>query len=223
LNETASEENRKHKEDDVSIRNKVVLSAIAVALPLVLISVGSGAASASSKFSGNAPGTVSCSGVSGSVSFKPPLTNVGGGTTVKAKGVISGCHASNPSVSITDGKFTASITSSGAGCAGLANGTTQETFTIKWKGDFGGSKAKFTSSTVVVKGSTIVTNGAGDEGFELPNPSNEPNGATATGSFATVSSSESFAYTNENEGQFLSGCSTGIKKVTIASGQLNGL
>jgi len=207
----------------VSIRNKVVLSAIAVALPLVLISVGSGAASASSKFSGNAPGTVSCSGVSGSVSFKPPLTNVGGGTTVKAKGVISGCHASNPSVSITDGKFTASITSSGAGCAGLANGTTQETFTIKWKGDFGGSKAKFTSSTVVVKGSTIVTNGAGDEGFELPNPSNEPNGATATGSFATVSSSESFAYTNENEGQFLSGCSTGIKKVTIASGQLNGL
>ncbi|HLN44038.1 MAG TPA: hypothetical protein VK215_16385 [Acidimicrobiales bacterium] len=192
-------------------------------MPLALIAVGSGVASAGSGFSGNAPGTVSCSGVSGSVSFKPPLTLTGGGTSVKAKGVISGCHASNPSVSITDGKFKAAITSSGSGCAGLAGGTTSETFTIKWKGDFGGSKAKFTSTTVVVKGSTIVTNGAGDEGFELPNPSNEPNGATATGSFGTVSSSESFAYTNETAGQFSSACGTGIKKVTLASGQLNSL
>ena len=127
----------------MSIRRKVVLSAVAVALPLALIAVGSGAASASSKFSGNAPGTVSCSGVSGSVSFKPPLTLTGGGTSVKAKGVINACHASNPSVSITDGKFKASITSSGQGCAGLASGTSAETFTIKWKGDYAGSKAKF--------------------------------------------------------------------------------
>ena len=75
----------------------------------------------------------------------------------------------------------------------------------------------------MVKGSTIVTNSHNDEGFELPNPSHEPNGATATGSFATVSSSESFAYTNETAGQFSSACGPGIKKVTIASGQLSGL
>jgi len=207
----------------VSIRRKVVLSAVAVALPLALIAVGSGAASASSKFSGNAPGTISCSGVTGSVSFKPPLTLTSGGTSVKAKGDISGCHASNSNVSITLGKFKAAITSSGSGCAGLASGTTQETFTIKWKGDYAGSKAKFSESTVVVKGSTIVTNGAGDEGFELPDPSHEPGGATATGSFATVSSTESYAYTNETASQFSAACGQGIKKVTLASGQLNGL
>ncbi len=207
----------------MSIRRKVVLSAVAVALPMALIAVGSGAASASSKFSGSAPGTVSCTGVTGTVSFKPPLKLTSGGTTVKAKGVISGCHGSNPSVSITDGKFKAAITSSGTGCAGLAGGTTSETFTIKWKGDYAGTKAKFTESTVVVKGSTIVTNGAGDEGFELPDPSHEPNGATTTGSFATVSSAESFAYTNETAGAFSAACGSGIKKVTIASGSLNGL
>ena len=102
----------------MSIRKKVVLSAVAAALPLALIAVGSGTASASSKFSGNAPGTVSCTGVTGTVSFRPPLTLESGGTTVKAKGDISGCHASNPSVSITLGKFKAAITSSGSRCAG---------------------------------------------------------------------------------------------------------
>jgi hypothetical protein len=209
----------------VSIRRKVVLTAAAIALPLTLIGVvGSGTAFAGgTKFSGNAPGTLSCSGVSGTVKFKPPLKLTSGGTSVSAKGILSNCHASNSSVSITDGKFKATIASTGTGCAGLAGGTTSETFTIKWKGDFGGTKAKFTQSTVTIKGSTIVTNGAGDEGFELPNPSNEPNGTTTVGSFGGVSSSESFAYTTETAGAFSAACGPGIKSVTIGSGQINNI
>jgi len=207
----------------MSTGRKFALLAVVVTMPLALIAVGSAVASASTpKFSGNAPGTISCSSITGKVSFKPPLKLTSGGTTVKAKGAFSGCHASNPAVSITLGKFKAAITSSATqGCAGLAGGTTSETFTVKWKGDYNGTKAKFTASTIVVQGSTIVTNGAGDEGFELPNPSHEPNGTTATGSFATVSSSESFAYTNETAAQFSAACGPGIHSVVIASGTLN--
>ena len=208
----------------MSIRKKVLLSAAAVALPLTLISVGGGTAFAGgTKFSGNAPGTLSCTGVSGTVKFKPPLTLTGGGTSVSAKGVLSSCHASNPAVSITDGKFKAAITSTGGGCAGLAGGTTSEVFTVKWKGDYNGTKAKFTASTITIKGSTIVTNGAGDEGFELPNPGKEPNGATTAGSFAGSTSVESYAYTTETAGAFSAGCGPGIKSVTIGSGSINSI
>ena len=94
---------------------------------------------------------------------------------------------------------------------------------IKWKGDYSGSKAKFTESTVVVKGSTIVQNGAGDEGFELPNPSNEPNGATATGSFGTAELLGVLRLHQRDRARSSSACGTGIKKVTLASGQLNSL
>jgi len=208
----------------VSIRKKVFLSAAAIALPLALISVGSSTAFAGgSKFSGNAPGTLNCSGVSGTVKFKPPLTLTTGGEAVSAKGILSNCHASNPAVSITDGKFKATITSTSSthGCAGLAGGTSSETFTVKWKGDYNGSKAKFTSSTIVIDGSTIVTNGAGDEGFELPNPSTPH--TTTSGSFAGSSSSESYAYTTETAGAFSAACGSGIKSVTIGSGTINNI
>ncbi len=206
----------------MSIRKKVLLSAAAVALPLTLISVGSSTAFAGgTKFSGNAPGTLTCSGVSGSVKFKPPLKLTSGGTSISAKGVLSNCHASNPAVSITDGKFKATITGTGTGCAGLAGGTTSEVFTVKWKGDYNGTKAKFTSSTITIHGSTIVTNGQGDEGFELPNPSTPV--TTTSGSFGGTSSSESFAYTTETAAAFSSACGPGVKSVTIGSGTINNI
>ncbi len=209
----------------MSIGRKILLSGVVVVMPLALVAIAtSGPASAkTTKFSGNAPGTVSCSVITGKVSFKPPLKLTSGGTTIKAKGAFSVCHASNPSVAITSGKFKAAITGSATpGCAGLAGGTASESFTVKWKGDYNGTKAKFTASTIVVKGSTIVTNGAGDEGFELPNPSNEPNGTTTSGSFAGVSSSESFAYTTETASAFSAACGPGIHSVIIGSGSLNG-
>jgi len=196
-----------------------LLSAAAIALPLTLIGVvGVGAASAASAV--NAPGTVHCTSITGSVKFKPPLQLTTGGAKVTAKGVMSGCTGTGGETGLS-GKFKATIVSAGnTGCAGLAGGTTSETFTVKWKGDLNGSKAKFNPSTIVVQGSTIVTNGAGDEGFELPNPSHEPNGASTTGSFAGLSSAESFAYTTETAGQFSAGCGPGIKSVTIGSGTL---
>jgi len=203
----------------VSIRRKVLLSAAAIALPLTLIGVVGGGTAFAGGSPVNAPGTVHCTSITGSVSFKPPLQLTSGGTTVKAKGVMSGCTGSAGETGLT-GKFKATISSTGPnhGCAGLAGGTSSETFTVKWKGDLNGSKAKFNSSTIQVAGSTIVTNGAGDEGFELPNPST-PN-VTTTGSFAGTSHAESFAYTTETAGQFSAGCGPGIKKVTIGSGTL---
>lgn len=208
----------------MSIGRKVLLSGIVVVMPLALVAIAtSGPASASTKFSGNTPGTVSCTSITGKVSFKPPLKLTTGGTTIKAKGAFSGCHGTNPAVSITSGKFKAAITGGATqGCAGLASGTSSETFTVKWKGDYNGTKAKFTASTIVVKGSTIVTNGASDEGFELPNPSHEPGGTTVTGSFAATSSSESYAYTTETASAFSAACGSGIHSVDLGSGSLNG-
>ncbi len=193
-------------------------------MPLTLVGVG--VIGGGTAFAGgppvNAPGTVHCTSVTGSVKFKPPLTLTAGGTTVTAKGIFSGCTGTGGETGLT-GKFKATISSTGPnhGCAGLAGGTSSETFTVKWKGDLNGSKAKFNPSTVVVDGSTIVTNGAGDEGFELPNPSTPT--STTTGSFAGVSHAESFAYTNETAAAFSSACGPGIKSVTIASGSINGV
>ncbi len=69
----------------MSIRRKVLLSAAAVALPLTLIGVaGVGPASAATAV--NAPGSLTCTVMAGSVKFKPPLTLTAGGTSVSAKG-----------------------------------------------------------------------------------------------------------------------------------------
>ncbi len=199
-------------------RRKVLLTAAALALPLALVGVvGTGTAFAAAAI--NAPGTVHCTSITGSVKFKPPLTLTAGGTTVTAKGAMSGCSGSGGETGVT-GKFKATITSSGPehGCAGIASGTSSEVFTVKWKGDLHGAKAKFNSSTITVSGSSIVTNSHGDEGFELPNPAT-PHSSTV-GSFAGTSSAESFAYTNETASAFSASCASGIKSVTIASGTL---
>jgi len=193
------------------------LSAAAIALPLTLIGVvGGGTAFAGSAV--NAPGTVHCTSITGSVKFKPPLQLTTGGAKVSAKGVMSGCTGTGGETGVT-GKFKATIVSAGnTGCVGLAGGTNSETFTVKWKGDLNGSKAKFNSSTIVVHGSTIVTGPGGVEGFELPNPSTPT--STTTGSFAGTSSAESYAYTTLTAGQFSTDCGPGIKSVTIGSGTL---
>ena len=201
----------------MSIRRKVLLSAAAVALPLTLIGVaGVGPASAATAV--NAPGSLTCTGISGSVKFKPPLTLTAGGTSVSAKGDLSGCTGTGGESGVT-GKFKATIASTGTGCAGLAGGTSEEVFTVKWKGDLNGAKAKFNPSTITVHGSTIVTNSHSDEGFELPAPGHAA--TVTTGSFAGSTSVESYAYTTETAAAFSAACGPGIKSVTIGSGSIN--
>jgi hypothetical protein len=137
------------------------------------------------KFSGPAPGQVTCS-LTAKVSFSPPLTDSGGATTMAVKGELTNCTASTPGLSITGGKLTGTFPGPATGCAALGAGDIPATVAIGWKGQYNPSdgsfagKASLTASTVTVTGEQEVTDGVGDVGFMVPGTGND---ASTSGSF----------------------------------------
>jgi YVTN family beta-propeller protein len=116
------------------------------------------------KFSGAAPGSVTCTW-SAKVAFSPPLTNSGGGTNPSqvTAGKLSRCVASDSAVTISKGTFTGSFASSPMECAEIVAATgAAATLTLSWKGDFNGSvgattyagKARFLPSTATGRSGT---------------------------------------------------------------------
>jgi hypothetical protein len=140
------------------------------------------------KFSGPAPGQVTCS-VTAKVSFAPPLTDSGGGTATIVKGELTNCTATTPGLSITGGKLTGAFPGPATGCAALAAGDIPATVAISWKGQYNppdgsvAGKASLTDSTVTVTGEQEVTDGAGNVGFVVPGTGNA---ASTSGSFAAA-------------------------------------
>jgi hypothetical protein len=140
------------------------------------------------KFSGPAPGQVTCS-LTAKVSFSPPLTDAGGGTATTVKGGLTNCTATMPGLSITSGRLTGAFPGPGTGCAALGAGDTPATIAIGWKGQYNppdnsvAGKASLTDSTVTVTGEQEVTDGMGDVGFVVPGTGNA---ASTSGSFAAV-------------------------------------
>jgi len=215
----------------MSIGRKLVLGACAVVLPVSLVTVvGVGAASAKKgpSFSGAAVGTVTCTGISIKVSFSPPATLNSGGNNASIKGKLSSCHVSNTpagvSETITQGKLTGSTTGTGAGCAGLAGGSFAPIhLSIVWKGTYTGNgdsgKATFTNTTATPNGSAGATDGQGNTGFEVPNPSSPPSPAV-TGSFGGPEVSESFQYSSQSQNAILTLCEGkhGLKKISLTHG-----
>jgi streptogramin lyase len=121
------------------------------------------------KFSGAAPGSVTCS-VEAKIKFSPPLTESGGGTgptSVKAR--LSGCATSDGTVSIIKGKASGSFARSPYSCATLSTTGASVRLTIRWRGSYGGRGAKFTSTTV--SGTNASGSFAGNATFTLPVPS----------------------------------------------------
>lgn len=150
----------------------------------------------SPKFSGAAPGSVTCS-VSASVSFSPPLSTTGGGTSksvIKAK--LTGCRASNPAVTITSAKAQGSFATSPYNCVTKSPTGSKPTLSVTWKGDVNGvvggityaGKAKFTTTVL--------------------------SGSSATGSFATSAASLALPI----PGSATAACATtkGIKKLALS-------
>ncbi len=130
------------------------------------------------KFSGAAPGSVSCS-VSAKVSFSPRLTDTGGGTGASAvRAKLSGCHPSNSAVTIKSAKVTGSFSSSPLSCVTLGSTSASPKLTVVWKGNLTGSaggttysgKAKFTSTSV--SGATATGSFAGSSTVTIKVPSN---------------------------------------------------
>ena len=139
------------------------------------------------KFSGPAPGQVTCS-LTAKVSFSPPLTDSGSATTTAVKGELTNCTATTPGLSITGGKLTGTFPGPATGCAGLGAGDIPATVAIGWKGQYNppdesfAGKASLTDSTVTATGALEVTDGLGDVGFVVPGTGS----ASTSGSFAAA-------------------------------------
>lgn len=163
------------------------------------------------KFSGPGPGQVTCS-ITAKVSFSPPLTSSGGGTTSRVKGELTNCVATTPGLSITSGKLTGAFAGPGTGCAALGTGDIPATVSAGWKGQYNPpddsfyGKASLTDSTVTIAGEQEVTNGMGDVGFVVPGIGNA---ADTSGSFAAAGPNGASAtlYSGQTASQLSTLCS----------------
>ena len=212
-------------EGGIGMARRILLAVTALALPVAVVTmVGVGTASAGGpSFSGPALGKVTCTGVNVKVSFSPPAKLTTGGTNVTLKGKMSGCTVSGAPTGVTEviqqGKITGSSMGTGTGCAGLATPSTNViNATIVWKGKYNNGKAKFDNSVVTLKGTQAVTDGSGNSGFEVPNPSTT--GSSVTGSFAgSNTGDESFLYSSQSTNAITTLCGAhGLKKLSLTHG-----
>ena len=167
-----------------SRRALVTVAVASASLTLVASVLSSGAAAASKapKFSGPAPGSITCS-VSAKVGFSPPLTHTGGGTSpssIKAK--LSACSPSNPAITIKAAKATGSFAMSPYSCVTMAATGAAPTLSVSWKanvnGTIGGTtyagKASLTQTTV--SGTSDTGSFAGTAALSLPVPTSAGSG-----------------------------------------------
>jgi len=184
-----------------------MLAAGALALPLVtVVALGSSTAGAS----GPGTGVLTCTKIKGTITFKPPLTNTGTATeNTTVKITVSGCSGGTPKPKKGTVKQDISSPTSTNACTSLET-SSPETLTVKW------SPSSITPSTSSYSGYDAATNGAGDEGFTLPNSGGT---GSTTGSYAEGSGSTASAYSNETESQITAACGAGgLKKLKITSG-----
>src|SRR5579872_4197543 len=154
----------------------VVVASVSLTVLASVLSSDAAVASKAPKFSGPAPGSVTCS-VLANVGFSPPLTGTGGGTSpssIKAK--LSGCSPSNPAITIKSAKATGSFAMSPYSCVSMASTGAAPSLSITWKanvnGNIGGAayagKASFTRTSV--NGTSDTGSFDGTASLSLPVP-----------------------------------------------------
>jgi hypothetical protein len=211
----------------VKFSRKVMMSAAAFVLPLGLLSfvgvelLGSSSAAAVTV----ANGTINCTTLKGTVSFKPPLETTSDTTkdTTTIKATLSACHYT--STNIGTGTVTGTVTSTHIGtnnaCSGLATPSSQK-LKVVWKDSNGTALAP---TTTLFSGYDPLVNGSGSTaivGFDLPQDTGGTASVSAGGSFAGTdsgASSESNAWANQNAGAISAACGNattdGLKSLTI--------
>jgi hypothetical protein len=209
---------------------KLLLVAAAVTLPLGMVTILGASSSSASAPPVVATGTVNCTTLSGKIAFVPPLTTAGNSNTETATvGVkLSGC---TPSVTsdlgtgaIITGKavstvVTTTTNNTANSCAGLATSVAQ-TQTVKWKdkNSSGVVLEKLAPSTVHFSGFDVVSGGASNSGFDLPQDSGGTASVASGGSFAgsdNGATSEANAFTVDTTAQIGALCSTGVAKLKL--------
>jgi hypothetical protein len=193
------------------------MSTIRALVPMVLVAVVVGGCSSGSSAPVVATGSVTCSDVSGSVEFAPPLTTNGSAAeTVSISLTAKGCttHGSNVS-QIDNGKIVSSLSVSSNACAGLLN-PQPVAVDVTWTPD------TVHASTIHLSGYSIAVGPSGGGGFTLPNKGGT---STVNGSFAGSdhgSSSTSAIYSDEGVGALVAACgsASGLASIAVTSGHL---
>jgi len=205
----------------MKVNRKLILAGAGLALMTgSVVLVGTGVAVAGGKVTGT--GSVSCSSVTGTLKFNPPLTTNGptsGSETSSFKGVLSSCSGGTPTPS--GAKVTESTTTNdGSSCSGFSGNTvkTATTFTITWKA----KPAVVPSIITYPAGDITVTDGG--TGFTLAGSPSKP--VTGSGSypgaddFASATSHSSTAPLNLETGLCAGGKPQ--KTIKITSGTTSG-
>jgi hypothetical protein len=164
-----------------------------------------------------ATGGVTCTNITGSLTFTPPLTTKGGSAESTAITLsAAGCTTQGSNVSTVSGASgSATITSTTNSCTGLLNSRPLKV-AMTW------SPSTVRSSVVTFSGYGGVTNASGGEGFKLPNAG----GTTkVTGSFAGSdhgAGSTATTYSNQTGTQLLTACgsSAGLPSLQVTTGTL---
>ena len=161
-----------------------------------------------------AAGTVSCTNVTGTVTFTPPLSNSGTSPeTTKISLTASGCTTAGSGASpVTGATASATIQSPTNGCVALTT-SKPVAVAVAW------SPSSVHASVASFSGYAVVTQG-GDIGFGLPGTGGS---ATVAGSFAGTdhgAKSTAATYSNLTSTELLTACGTpaGVSSLTIASG-----
>ncbi len=196
---------------------KLLVVAAAIAMPVSIIAVSGGMAGASNPHTVGTD-TITCSKLTGTVSFSPALTLKGytsGVTTTTVKATVSGCTVKGSTKqTVTGGAVSGTIKSTkgkGGTCGGLtaASITDSGTLTTKWAPTAAGSSVLNIKS---IAGGTKSSHGT----FTIPGKVK----GTATGSFLGSNkggSDKTSAQTTETVTALATACAskTGLKSLAI--------
>lgn len=205
---------------------KLAAGFAAIGLPLTAAAMVAGTTVASASGTPiTANGTITCTKLSGTIKFKPPLVNGGSASeTTTATITESGCTdtATNlPAGTVVTGSVKSTLSSAGStnSCASLAT-SEPESLAVKWSGKSGKSTVSIAGSTVSFSGYNVVANSKHDEGFQLPgNGSGGGGTSSVSGSFAGSdggASSSALVYSTSTASTLAGDCAKkGIKTLTI--------
>jgi hypothetical protein len=209
--------------EELEMIRKLLLVAVATAAPFGVLAATAGVASAGTTVDATTA-TVTCTGISGTVKFTPPVTtseSAGTGkTSIKAS--LSGC-TTNDGVTVTGAKASGTLTTTRTagenGCVALAGGSDATgPLTVKWK-----TSPKLSSGSSVVQVNSVKGSIGGNGNADFTIPGTIPNG-TPSGSFQGTDNGAgdtTSAQTTTSAGSILATCEgkKGLKSIAIASPQ----
>jgi hypothetical protein len=210
----------KHGRRPLSIVAALVVAAPAVTLALALGSSSLGQAAAGAATVKAARGKVTCTKLSGTITFKPALTLTGSSSdkkdVAKVKAKLAGCKASKgaaPTGKVATKIVTKKSSGDANSCTGL-DSPRAISLSITWTRtpSVAPTKVSFSSDKV-------AANSANDEGFELPAPGGK---ASVKGSYAGSNkgrTSTATVYSNEDATQLAAACGTGLSSLKLTSGK----